>query len=600
MKKIGGNFCFTWPDNSNIKPTVVTKQLKTIGLPCRVDAAIDRKDEILVFKGCSVWRFNASSQTFQPHGKTDNLGLPCNLDAAVEWRPGAIFIKGAQYWREENDVMTVRHTDELNICSWSLCGEADWMQETREGNLQCNGDSRLCSLTLNQVTLPGLHNAGAGFDGGFGFVDCWVRNHARSIYHQLTLGIRHLDIDPCYKTCGLVGTCHSIVCVGSICPILKQVRRFLRDHRDDVISINFNHEITEPEIVFKGLNKQLQRQLGPMLNSGFRDSGETTWPTLGESVRTNQRVFVFYAPIIESEAHRNSSNYNLTWIHSERLLGSTWKPFSIPNTCKEVVDVSRAMCRQRQNKELLEVSIVPESPGCNSNKAQKCQPYLHEALKACEESRHPNGNSPNVLLVDYPEENSDSINSVFHAVFHQNVRNIFKHRPQSCVVKIDAAVSVDDDTTLFFVGEKIIVHKVAQTDVKNVPGLYNIDTAYKIPGTNIIKVFKGCESWDVDGASLLPVTSDRQQIQTCDVDAAVVWNSKVHVFKGCSVTSEGLEQNPLPQWGLPCNIDTVLLAKGELIFFKGNEYWTYTADKEIKQRGNTLDWRIDAVKCQEN
>ena len=71
-------------------------------------------------------------------------------------------------------------------------------------------------------------------------------------------GIRHLDIDPCYDTCGLLGSCHSFLCGGSICRILKQTRLFMKENRQEVITINFNHEIVDKNKVFNALTRQIK------------------------------------------------------------------------------------------------------------------------------------------------------------------------------------------------------------------------------------------------------------------------------------------------------------------------------------------------------
>ena len=61
---------------------------------------------------------------------------------------------------------------------------------------KCNGLAGLCQLKLNQVTLAGTHNSGAGFDGvlkygsGVAALSCFYRNQGVSITGQLDLGIR--------------------------------------------------------------------------------------------------------------------------------------------------------------------------------------------------------------------------------------------------------------------------------------------------------------------------------------------------------------------------------------------------------------------------
>ena len=102
----------------------------------------------LYIAGCAVWIYNATRH-FQSHGEVSDLvlGLPCDIDAAVEWlHDSALFIKGHSYWiwSPSGQVDGPRHTDDLNICSWYLCGEADWMRERMsEAQLtKCNGDIR--------------------------------------------------------------------------------------------------------------------------------------------------------------------------------------------------------------------------------------------------------------------------------------------------------------------------------------------------------------------------------------------------------------------------------------------------------------------------
>uniref|UniRef100_A0A0B6ZUV8 Uncharacterized protein n=1 Tax=Arion vulgaris TaxID=1028688 RepID=A0A0B6ZUV8_9EUPU len=236
--------------------------------------------------------------------------------------------------------------------------------------------------------------------------------------------------------------------------------------------------------------------------------------------------------------------------------------------------------------------------------ANTCRQYLHEALKACEPFRFIKQKSPNVLLVDYPEDNSHDVTSVFHAVYHQNVRNVISHMSRECYVKVDAAVHVPDtNTSLFFVGSKILVYnliKKAQVDSKFVPELSksNVDTAFIVPNTSKIRILSGCESWDIDALSLELMVSERMQKSPCvHIDAAVVWQSKQYTFKECHVTIEGQEPIPLAEWGLPCHIDAVLHNEGNLIIFKGNNFWKYTGQGYSIQEGRTLDWTIDAVRC---
>ena len=70
----------------------------------------------------------------------------------------------------------------------------------------CNGVEGACDLTLAEVTLPGAHNAGAGFDGPLMYhkpylpaLSCFYRNQRESIYDLLNKGVRYFDVDLCYE-----------------------------------------------------------------------------------------------------------------------------------------------------------------------------------------------------------------------------------------------------------------------------------------------------------------------------------------------------------------------------------------------------------------
>lgn len=580
------------------------------GLPCSPDAALaPEHGNITVFKGCQVWRFSNETETFSEDGHLSDLGLPCDVDTAVQWSPGeTIFIRGTSFWRRQDDDLSGPfHTDDLNLCSWYLCGEADWMAVRNQGRFPCNGDRRLCGLRLNQVTLPGLHNAGAGFDGGFAFLDCFLRNHARTVEEQLQLGIRYLDIDSSYWRCGVLGSHHSSFCGGSICRLLKQTRSFLSRNPHDVIVLTFNHEMEDAQIVMPALTRQLKSQLGPMLNRGFRARRMSRWPKLRYAVRTNQRVFVFYAPEVQDEPFGREVFRPNQWINTEAWLGSTWTEFSLNGgNCSQIVQRTAYRCDHHQSRQLVEVSIVPTVTfgSCIESLAEECRHFHHAALRSCETFRFRHGRSPNVLLVDYPEVQPDHPNSVFQAVHHQNVRNLLAHRPNTCRVRVDAAVRRPgmNDQVLFFVGSKVIVYSHslgAQIQEIPVPGITSVDAAYVSLEGDII-VIKDCESVALASSSLAPLTTTWTAVPACDprIDATTRWGGDLYVFQGCYMTTQGQQPISLRQLGLPCDVDAALTFNDELFVFSGNIFWgRRQGEATFSWRGSTLDWTIDVVVC---
>ncbi|KAH9504865.1 hypothetical protein Btru_062124 [Bulinus truncatus] len=233
-------YSFRWTDGGKLVENQ-TSDITTLGLPCSVDAALNTKDEIIVIKGCQEWLYIKHLQVFTLRGNITDRGLPCHIDAAVEWTDSSsMYIKGVQYWKYYGATVSGPfHTDLLHLCSWNLCGEREWMNEKRSGSMMCNGDARLCPLKLNQVTLAGLHNAGAGYYDGFGLMDCFLRNHGLSITDQLLS-----DNDECtlathncingYNCMNLQGTFR---CIPKACPEGQRFDRVKADCVDVVCPV---------------------------------------------------------------------------------------------------------------------------------------------------------------------------------------------------------------------------------------------------------------------------------------------------------------------------------------------------------------------------
>ena len=56
---------------------------------------------------------------------------------------------------------------------------------------------QFCSLTFNQFTFAGAHNAGTGLSSNK--FDCMVTNHDLNFEEMLDFGIRYFDIDVKYE-----------------------------------------------------------------------------------------------------------------------------------------------------------------------------------------------------------------------------------------------------------------------------------------------------------------------------------------------------------------------------------------------------------------
>ena len=119
--------------------------------------------------------------------------------------------------------------------------------------IACNGLDDLCDLTINQVTFPGTHNSGSGFDGilhyhiGIMAASCFYRNQGESFTGQLQFGIRFFDIDTCWRGSEAVN-CHcgdDNICAyaGSVSKALRQVDSWMRNHANEVIILLFNRDV---------------------------------------------------------------------------------------------------------------------------------------------------------------------------------------------------------------------------------------------------------------------------------------------------------------------------------------------------------------------
>jgi hypothetical protein len=196
------------------------------------------------------------------------------------------------------------------------------------GSDGCNGSPALCDRPLDQVVFAGTHNAMGAAD-----IDGWLfPNQRRTIQRQLADGIRAFTIDvtagvpvgnmvkteleegigvrakfePMLGTEGvdaalrirsrLVGgnpvdrdlyLCHGLCEIGAIAlvPVLKQMRDFLLLHPGEVIILIIEDAVPATEIAEAFAESGL-------IDLVYRGPVHPPWPTLGEMVRSGERVLV--------------------------------------------------------------------------------------------------------------------------------------------------------------------------------------------------------------------------------------------------------------------------------------------------------------------
>lgn len=161
----------------------------------------------------------------------------------------------------------------------------------------CNGLKTLCKRTLDQVVLPGAHNAMSSAN-----LDWKIPNQTLTIPEQLDFGIRALLLDTHYgrlqdngvvvtddKGNNDVGTrgvylCHVLCELGAspLAPTLRQIRKWLRANPAEVLVIENEDYISNDDFV------------GAMDKSGLLDyvyrGPDAPWKTLGEMITKGHRV----------------------------------------------------------------------------------------------------------------------------------------------------------------------------------------------------------------------------------------------------------------------------------------------------------------------
>jgi hypothetical protein len=191
----------------------------------------------------------------------------------------------------------------------------------------CNGDAALCDRPLDQVVLPGAHNAMASAD-----VPGWMfPNHDHGIPTQLRSGIRAFmidvyggtpmegriktdlsdeaarrkfdeaigreDVDAAMRIRDrLVGEpqgpralylCHGFCEIGAqpLVPVLRTIRDFLVENPGEVLVIVFEDYVPPEEVAHAFEESGLVRFV-------YRGRVEPPWPTLREMISSDQRVLV--------------------------------------------------------------------------------------------------------------------------------------------------------------------------------------------------------------------------------------------------------------------------------------------------------------------
>ena len=160
----------------------------------------------------------------------------------------------------------------------------------------CNGAVSLCQKQLTEVTFAETHNAHSSMDWGFlGY----AANHELNLTGQMEAGFRGLMLDTHYPE---EGGNEVLLCHGSygesfqgvhpcsfgshpLIDALELIRKFLENNTEEVFILSFENYVLDSELITTFNDAGMAPHM-------YWHDGED-WPTLGEMVRTGQRVVAF-------------------------------------------------------------------------------------------------------------------------------------------------------------------------------------------------------------------------------------------------------------------------------------------------------------------
>lgn len=139
---------------------------------------------------------------------------------------------------------------------------------------ECNGHSSFCTLSFDQFTFAGSHNAGTGMgSAGTRAFNCALKNHDLTITEQLDLGLRFLDFDvifnPHIPSCDGLETGHGMFpdfaiyrCFGLVSSAFQEISTWLINHPTDVVVLHFG-ELQHHDTTYGHLAAALKRHFDP-------------------------------------------------------------------------------------------------------------------------------------------------------------------------------------------------------------------------------------------------------------------------------------------------------------------------------------------------
>ena len=281
----------------------------------------------------------------------------------------------------------------------------------------CLGIPGACDLTLQEVTLAGAHNAGAGFDGLLMYhelislpaLSCFYRNQHASIYEQLRYGVRFFDIDLCYEDSSRyergVWTCHEGAYGGRMTKFLQQVDQWANEleNRNEIVVLHFNrdYEKGKETRIGEGIIATLKLLWNPTTENVR--NGKLTMQTylhsrIGRAISDNKRIYVFL--------HDKLRTSYEPFLFSTYYMGYTWETMSYlgSNGCAHLADKISSKCTaQSNNRMFIRLDLFLTLGLCVDDLSSKCNRYVKSSAQKCFDNSYGGwrGKTVNFLVLDY-------------------------------------------------------------------------------------------------------------------------------------------------------------------------------------------------------
>ncbi|EDO48926.1 predicted protein [Nematostella vectensis] len=243
---------------------------------------------------------------------------------------------------------------------------------------------------------------------------CFARNQDDSITQQLENGIRSIEIDTCSKEeyvslweqtkVTTTYSCRKVLFADPVESILKEIDQWLNQNPREIVVISFtrNYEPWNERTIARDIEDKLrslwwdQSPSSLSMNDEFATSGR--WPTLGDAVRRNQRVFVFVHPKLASHMGTPS------WAHNPTIIAPTETAikYALSNKCRKLVPSLAKSCLTAKELVSVDLYLTKGLPVCTTVRAGACNRLVLDAARACYNKRKSLERTVNFLKIDFP------------------------------------------------------------------------------------------------------------------------------------------------------------------------------------------------------